>query len=231
MWGRCSSSAPERRSPPRTAAARCASCCSRRRRGHLVLVAGGASRLRSSRETLAASAAGLALSGADLGGPLLGGHPGSAAALTAGFLVLHRAAPTTITWPLVAWGAAQLAVLRALDAVAPALHTGLFLAVALVGLGIALFGRRIVARVALVTAAPWWLAGVVGGTSSAWGDAGLERWLSAGMMIAAAAGLLLARLRAEVEPLMGPRWPCRSSRGSWPERPSPGRSPRWAPSP
>ncbi|TQN42457.1 hypothetical protein FHU33_1857 [Blastococcus colisei] len=160
--------------------------------------------LRSSEETLAASAAGLALSGADLGGPLFGGNPGSAAVLAAGFLVLHRAAPTTITWPLAAWGGGQLAVLRTLDDIPPALHTGVFLSVALVGLGIALFGRRIVARAALVTAAPWWLVGAVGGSSSAWGDAGAERWLSAAMMIAAAAGLLLARLRAELEPLMGP---------------------------
>ena len=34
------------------------------------------------------------------------------------------------------------------------------------------FGRRIVARVALVTTAPWWLAGVVGGSSTAWTGAG-----------------------------------------------------------
>jgi hypothetical protein len=73
-----------------------------------------------------------------------------------------------------------------------------------VGLGIALFGRRTVARVALVTTAPWWVAGVVGGSSSAWDGAGAERWLSAALMVGAAAGLLLARLRAELEPLMGP---------------------------
>lgn len=161
-------------------------------------------RLRSSEETLAASAAGLALSGADLGGPLLGGNPGAAAVLGAAALGLHRVAPTTITWPLAAWGAGQLAVLRALDVVPPALHTGVFLSVALVGSAISLFGRRIVARAALVTAALWWLAAVVSGSSSAWGDAWPERYLSAGMVIAASAGLLLVRLRAELEPLMGP---------------------------
>lgn len=162
------------------------------------------SRLRSSEETLAASAAGLALSGADLGGPLLDGNPGAAAGLGAAALVLHRVAPTTITWPLAAWGAGQLAVVRALGAVPAELHTTVFLGVAVVGLAVALFGRRLVARAALVTTAPWWAAGVVGGSSGAWGDAGAERWLSAGLMTAAAAGLLIARLRVELEPLMGP---------------------------
>lgn len=160
--------------------------------------------LRSSEETLAASTAGLALSGADLGGPLPGGNPASAAVLAVGLLLLRRAAPTTVTWPLASWAAGQLAVLRALDAVPHLLRPGVVLSVALVGLSIALFGRRIVARVALVTAAPWWLAGVVGGSSGAWGEVGVERWLSAGMVISAAAGLLLTRLRAELDPLLGP---------------------------
>jgi hypothetical protein len=162
------------------------------------------SELRSSEETLAASAAGLALAGTDLGGPVLAANTGSAAVLAVGFLVLHLTAPTTATWPLAAWGAVQLAVLRALDGVAPNLRTEVCLGVALVGLAIALFGRRVVARLALVTTAPWWLAGVVGGSSSAWADTGAERWFSAGLMIAAAAGLLVARLRAELEPLLGP---------------------------
>jgi hypothetical protein len=161
-------------------------------------------RLRSSEETLAASTAGLALAGTDLGGPLFGAAPGSAAALAVGFLVLHRVARSTLTWPLAAWGAVQLAVVRGLDAIPAALHTAVFLEVALVGLGIALFGRRLVARAALVTTAPWWLAGVLGGSSSAWTDSGAERWVSAGLMIAAAAGLLVARLRAELDPLLGP---------------------------
>src|SRR5687767_2325839 len=107
--------------------------------------------LRSSEETLAASTAGLALAGTDLGGPLLGAAPGSAAVLAAAFTVLHRVSPTTVTWPLAAWGAAQLAVLRGLDAVPEPLRTTVLLGVALAGLAVALFGRRIVARVALVT--------------------------------------------------------------------------------
>lgn len=160
--------------------------------------------LRSSEETLAASSAGLALSGTDLGGPLLGAAPGSAAVLAVVFVVLHRLSPSTATWPLAAWGAAQLAVLRGLDAVPDQLRTAVLLGVALVGLGLALFGRRVVARVALVTTAPWWLAGVVGGSSTAWNGDGAERWLEAALVVGAAAGLLLARLRAELEPLTGP---------------------------
>jgi hypothetical protein len=160
--------------------------------------------LRSSEETLAASTAGLALSGTDLGGPLFGAAPGSAALLAAGFLVLHLVSRSTMTWPLAAWGAAQLAVLRGLDAVPDALRTAALLGVALLGLGIALFGRRMVARVALVTTAPWWLAGVVSGSSSAWTGAGAEPWVPAALVVAAAAGLLLVRLRAELEPLTGP---------------------------
>jgi len=160
--------------------------------------------LRSSEETLAASSAGPALSGTALGGPLLGAAPGSAAVLAVVFVVLHRLSPSTATWPLAAWGAAQLAVLRGLDAVPDQLRTAVLLGVALVGLGLALFGRRVVARVALVTTAPWWLAGVVGGSSTAWNGDGAERWLEAALVVGAAAGLLLARLRAELEPLTGP---------------------------
>jgi hypothetical protein len=161
-------------------------------------------RLRSSEETLAASTAGLALSGTDFGGPLFGAAPGSATALAVGFLVLHRVSHTTVTWPLAAWGAGQLAVLRGLDGVAGVLRTAVLVGVALTGLGIAVLGRRVVARVAFATTAPWWLAGVVGGSSSAWTGAGAERWLSAGLVVAAAGALLVTRLRAELEPLTGP---------------------------
>ena len=159
-------------------------------------------RLRSSEETLAASAMGLALAAGDLGGP--GGDPWSPAALVVPFLVLQRIAPTTAVWPLAAWVAGQLAVLRALDSVPPVLRTEVCLCVALVGLGIALFGRRIVARLALLTSAPWWLVGVLWGSSSSWSESGAERWLSAALMIAAAFGLLVARLRAALDPLLGP---------------------------
>jgi hypothetical protein len=167
-------------------------------------IAAARSGLRSSEETLAASAAGLALAGADLGGPLLEGDAGIAVLLTVVFVVLHRAAPTTATWPLVAWGAAQLGVLRLLDGVPEVLRTETYLAVSLVGLGIALFGRPVVARVALLTTVPWWVSGVLGGSVSTWNDTGSEQWLSAALMVAAAAGLLLVRLREPLEPLLGP---------------------------
>jgi hypothetical protein len=163
-----------------------------------------ASGLRSSEEMLAACAAGLAVAGASQGGPALDGDPVTALLLAAGFLVLHRKAPTTAAWPLVSWAAAQLAVLRALDLVPDALYTELYLGVALVGLGIALFGRKVVGRLALVSTAPWWLAGVVGGSSSTWADDGGRQWFSAALMIAAGFALLLARLREPLEPLLGP---------------------------
>jgi hypothetical protein len=160
--------------------------------------------LRSSRETLAACAAGLAIAASAPGGLSLEGNPVPVAVLAVVLLALHWVAPTTAAWPLASWVAAQLAVLRGLDVVPPTLRTEVFLCVALVGLGVALFGRRVVARAALLTTAPWWLAGVAGGSTGAWADSGAERWLSAGLMIAAACGLLLARLRAELEPLLGP---------------------------
>lgn len=161
-------------------------------------------RLRSSEETLAVCGAGLAMAASSRGGPALDGDPWTALLLAGGFLVLHKVAPTTAAWPLVTWAAVQLAVLRTLDAVPSILHTELYLCVALVGLGIALFGRKIVARLALITTAPWWLAGVLGGSSSAWADDGGRQWFSAALMIAAGVGLLLARLREVLDPLLGP---------------------------
>jgi hypothetical protein len=160
--------------------------------------------LRSSRETLAACAAGLAIAASGPGGLSLDGHPLPVAVLAAVLLVLHRVAPTTAAWPLASWIAAQLAVLRGLDGVPSTLRTDVALAVALIGLGIALLGRRVVARAALVTTAPWWLAGVAGSSTSAWADDGPERWLSAGLVLVAAVALLVARLREELEPLLGP---------------------------
>jgi hypothetical protein len=165
--------------------------------------------LRSSEEVFAASATGLTLAGIQLAAP----GPGADAAtggvlalsfLAVSFLILHRLSPSTATWPLASWGTAQLAVLRGLEDAPPAMRTEVFLCVALVGLGIALFGRRLLARAALVTSAPWWVAGVVGGSAGAWTDDGAEQWLSATLMVGAAAGLLLARLREELEPLLGP---------------------------
>jgi hypothetical protein len=160
--------------------------------------------LRSSEETLAACATGLGVAAGDLGRPELGGTPGIPVVLAIVFLILRLASPTTATWPVASWLAAQLAVLNGLHWIPTALHTELYLCVALAGLGIALFARRVVARLALMTTAPWWLAGVVGGSSSAWADDGGRQWLSAALMIAAGFGLLLARLREPLESLLGP---------------------------
>ncbi len=160
--------------------------------------------LRSSEETLAAAGAGLGLTASALGSPGLPSGPAGPAALAVAFLVLHRFASTTAVWPLASWCAGQLAVLAALDRVPAQLRTGTFLGVALVGLGIVVLARRVVARGALVTSAPWWLAGVLGGSSNAWQETGVARWAAAVSVLAAVAGLLLARLREEVEPLLGP---------------------------
>jgi hypothetical protein len=164
----------------------------------------GRAHLRSSEEVLAASAAGIALAGTELGAPVLGANAGTGAFLAVVFLVLSLASPTTAVWPVASWVAAQIAVLRGLDVVPAVLRTEVFLCVAVVGLGIALFARRAVGRTALLTTGPWWLAGVVGGISSTWADDGGRQWLSAALMIAAALGLVLARLRQPLDPLLGP---------------------------
>lgn len=166
----------------------------------------GASRrgLRSSEETFAACGAGLGMAASDLGSRIHGGNPLTALVLTAGFLALHLVARRTVVWPLAAWAAGQLAVLRSLHLVPPQLHTEVELTVAVVGLGIALFARPLTARVALVTTAPWWLVGVVVGSSRAWMAGGAEQWVEAALMIAAAAGLLVARLREPLDPFLGP---------------------------
>jgi hypothetical protein len=160
--------------------------------------------LRSSGETLAACAAGLGLAASDLGEGVLTGNPVPALVLVGLFLGMHVVSHQTIVWPLAAWAAGQLAVLRLLHLVPASLHTEVFLSVALVGLGIALTARQVVARVGLVTSSPWWLAGVVGGSSTAWGHGGAEQWLSAVLMIAAAGGLLMTRTRDSLIPLLGP---------------------------
>ena len=167
-------------------------------------LAGTGARLRSSAEAYAAAAAALGLAAALADGRWASGEPVTSLALAAAFATLHVFAPRAVTWPLAAWAAAQLAALRVLDELPAALHTELQLAMALLGLGLALTARRLVARVALVTTAHWWVAGVLGGSADAWTAGTGGRWLAAALMIAAGAGLVPARLRRELEPLLGP---------------------------
>jgi hypothetical protein len=177
----------------------------------LAAVAAGASawgsrvRLRGTEEVLAAAAVALAVLGADAGASLLRGSAVPPAALAAGFLVLSRLLPRPATWPLAAWLIGQLAVLRALQGTEEGvLRTAALLGVAVAGLGTVLAGRRLVARVVLVTTVPWWVTGVLAGISDAWQASGAARWLPAVLTVTAAAALLVARLERDVEPLLGP---------------------------
>ncbi|MGY1916506.1 SCO7613 C-terminal domain-containing membrane protein [Blastococcus sp. SYSU DS0973] len=160
--------------------------------------------LRSSAETFAASAAGLALAASDIGGALRTGDPLLPLALTGVFLAVARLSPATAAWPLAAWAGLQVTVLRVLGSVPELLRTEFVLAVALVGLAVALFGRPLVARVVMATTAPWFAAGVLAGSAEAWTAGAGVRWLAAALMAGAAGGLLLARLREPLDVLLGP---------------------------
>ncbi|MCV2487987.1 hypothetical protein OF117_01310 [Geodermatophilus sp. YIM 151500] len=162
-------------------------------------------RLRGSAETLAASAAGLALAATAAGGPLLDGTPVTPLVMAGAFLALHLLAPAITTWPLASWAAVQVGVLRLLDRVPPAVHAEAYLGVALLGLGVALGARRSVARVALVTTAPWWLVGVPAGVVDVWTGTSGGRWATAALVVAAGVALVPARLRPALVPLLGPR--------------------------
>jgi hypothetical protein len=160
--------------------------------------------LRATRETLAACAVGLAVPGSGALGTT--GPSGALAALglTVAFLVLHALVPATTTWLLAAWGAGQLTVLDLLARVGAGLHAEVYLGVALAGLLLALRAGRLVPRVALVTTTPWEVAGVATGLHQAWTGAFPARELAAVLVAAAAGGLVLARLRPALDPLLGP---------------------------
>lgn len=160
--------------------------------------------LRSSAETFAASAAGLALAGSDLGSAPTSGDPLLPLALAGAFLALRLRCPFLVAWPLAAWASAQVAALRSLGTVPEALTTELFLGISLVGLGVALWARPLVARLTLLSTAPWFAAGVLGGSREAWTAGPAERWLATALVAAAAGGLLLARLRPSLDVLLGP---------------------------
>ncbi|MGY1754837.1 SCO7613 C-terminal domain-containing membrane protein [Blastococcus sp. SYSU D01042] len=160
--------------------------------------------LRSSAETFAASAAGLGLAASDVGSPPASGDPVLPLALAGAFLAVRRVSSTPAAWPLAAWASLQVAALRSLDAVPDTLRTELLLGVALLGLGVALWARPLVARLTALTTAPWFAAGVLGGSREAWTAGPAERWVATVLVAAAAAGLLLARLRPSLDVLLGP---------------------------
>jgi hypothetical protein len=177
----------------------------------LALVTGCASalaartRLRSTEEACAAAAAALALTGAAAGGDWLAGSP-LPPLVTAAVLVSVRVLlPAPLSWPLAAWVALQVAALRALD-LAPdgAPRAALLLGVALGGLAVTLGARTALARVVLVSTAPWLVAGVAAGLATAATADGAARWVPAGLTVAVAAALLVVRLDRAVEPLLGP---------------------------
>ncbi|PRY49693.1 hypothetical protein LY71_105137 [Geodermatophilus tzadiensis] len=165
--------------------------------------AGGAG-LRSTEEACAAAAAALALTGA-AGDRTAGAGPAPLLLLAVVLLAVRLLRPEPLTWPLAAWVALQVAALRSLDLVAAGTpRTALLLAAALTGLGLTVVARPALARVALVTAAPWWVAGVAGGLVTAATADGADRWGSAALTVAVAAALLPVRLVRAVDSLLGP---------------------------
>jgi hypothetical protein len=162
-------------------------------------------RLRSTEEACAAAAAALALTGAVAGDGPLDGGPLSALVTAAVLLSVRVLLPAPLSWPLAAWVAVQVAALRALDLVdGGAPRTALLLGVALVGLAVTPAARPPLARVVLVTTAPWLVTGVGGGLVTAATADGPARWVPAGLTVAVAAALLVVRLERSVEPLLGP---------------------------
>ncbi|SFT53428.1 hypothetical protein SAMN05660657_01418 [Geodermatophilus amargosae] len=161
--------------------------------------------LRDTEEACAAAAAALALTSAATGDPPLGGGPLPALVLAGVLVSLRVLLPCPLSWPLGTWAALQVAALRSLELVSAGVpRTVLLLTVALTGLAVTLLTRRALARVVLLTTAPWLLAGVVGGLLTAATAEGPARWLSAGLTVATAAALLPVRLDRAVEPLLGP---------------------------
>ncbi len=162
-------------------------------------------RLRRTEAACAAAAGALALTGAASGDRPLDGGPLPALATAAVLVCVRVLLPSPLSWPLVAWVAVQVAALRALALVPDgAPRTTLVLAVAIGGLAVTLAARRTLARVALVTTAPWLVAGVGGGVATAATADGLARWVPAGLTVAVAVALLVVRLDRRVDALLGP---------------------------
>ena len=172
--------------------------------------------LRTTEEVLAGCAAVLAVIAAYRAG---GGWSPWVLAVLAGLLLgLGRLAQlarpgregrSAAAWSISAWATAQLAVLALLGALrsGSAPHGAAVLGTALAGLLVAGVGRRSVAKVALVSTAPWWVVGVVQGLRLVWAARTDDEWRTgiAALVVAAAAGLVLVRYRRLLRPLLGPR--------------------------
>uniref|UniRef100_UPI001C20F0A8 SCO7613 C-terminal domain-containing membrane protein n=1 Tax=Modestobacter excelsi TaxID=2213161 RepID=UPI001C20F0A8 len=162
--------------------------------------------LRASEETLAIAAVSLSVLG-DRASPT--GRGVLVLGLLAGlWWLLGRIARSTVTWPVAAWLAAQFAVLTALTGgdAASLTQVAAVLGTAVAGLLVALRARRPVSEIALVTAAPWWVTGVVAGLRLVWTTSSGPAAVLVGLLLVAAAGALLAlRRRPSLRPLLGPR--------------------------
>ncbi|MGY1839618.1 MULTISPECIES: SCO7613 C-terminal domain-containing membrane protein [unclassified Modestobacter] len=165
--------------------------------------------LRSSEEALASAAVVLAAVGAWSAGDGPGGPTAVLLALLAAvFAVLGLIGRSTLTWPTAAWGAAQGAVLSGLtgSGLSLAPHASAVLATAVVGLAATLAARRAVAVVTLVTAAAWWVTGVVEGSALVWTTESVAVAVAPAVLMLLAAGALLAlRRRRDLRSLLGPR--------------------------
>ncbi|MCZ2839656.1 SCO7613 C-terminal domain-containing membrane protein [Modestobacter sp. VKM Ac-2985] len=168
----------------------------------------GQRRLSSSEEALASAAVVLAAVAAWSAGDGPGGPTAILLSLLAAvFAVLGLIARTAVTWPIAAWGAVQAAVLSALtgSGLSLAPHATAVLATAVAGLVVTLATRRSVAAVTLVTAAAWWVTGVVEGAAQVWTTESVVAALAPSTLMLLAAGALLALCgRSELRPLLGP---------------------------
>ncbi|MCZ2818200.1 SCO7613 C-terminal domain-containing membrane protein [Modestobacter sp. VKM Ac-2984] len=164
--------------------------------------------LGSSEEAFASAAVVLAAVAAWSAGDGPGGPTAILLSLLAAvFAVLGLIARTAVTWPIAAWGAVQAAVLSGLtgSGLSLAPHATAVLATAVAGLLITLAVRRAVAVVTLVSAAAWWVTGVVEGAAQVWTTESVVAALAPSTLMLLAAGALLALGgRADLRPLLGP---------------------------
>ncbi|MCZ2829364.1 hypothetical protein O2W14_11015 [Modestobacter sp. VKM Ac-2986] len=156
--------------------------------------------LRTSEETLAASAVVLAGVCAWSAGSSAGSRALLLGGLAAVLLLAGLLARTASAWPIGSWLVAQLAVLAVLTG--HGWDGDLVLGTAVAGLLVARVARRPVAEVALATTAPWWVAGVAAGALRVWTTTAPG---TAALLVAAAAALALVRSRRGLRAVLGPR--------------------------